>query len=168
VNRDKEFSQLLEETYRALGFFLRYLGLPEAEVDDMAQEVYLKAYNAFDRYESGRSFKSWLFSIAKNAFIDWTRRQKVQRRFLEANFSKDFCDTFEDSSNTRTQVKVMLDKLSAEEQILIELRFFQDLPFNDVAELTGLTVGAVKMRMMRILDKIKTDWKRESYDDQNL
>jgi RNA polymerase sigma factor (sigma-70 family) len=62
----------------------------------------------------------------------------------------------------------MLDKLSAEEQILIELRFFQDLPFNDVAELTGLTVGAVKMRMMRILDKIKTDWKRESYDDQNL
>ncbi|HAE38714.1 MAG TPA: hypothetical protein DCG57_08760 [Candidatus Riflebacteria bacterium] len=168
MNRDKEFSQLLEETYRALGFFLRYLGLPEAEVDDMAQEVYLKAYNAFDRYESGRSFKSWLFSIAKNAFIDWTRRQKVQRRFLEANFSKDFCDTFEDSSNTRTQVKVMLDKLSAEEQILIELRFFQDLPFNDVAELTGLTVGAVKMRMMRILDKIKTDWKRESYDDQNL
>jgi len=168
VNRDKEFSQLLEETYRALGFFLRYLGLPEAEVDDMAQEVYLKAYNAFDRYESGRSFKSWLFSIAKNSFIDWTRRQKVQRRFLEANFSKDFCDTFEDSSNTRTQVKAMLEKLSAEEQILIELRFFQDLPFNDVAELTGLTVGAVKMRMMRILDKIKTDWKRESYDDQNL
>lgn len=168
MNRDKEFSQLLEETYRALGFFLRYLGLPEAEVDDMAQEVYLKAYNAFDRYESGRSFKSWLFSIAKNSFIDWTRRQKVQRRFLEANFSKDFCDTFEDSSNIRTQVKAMLEKLSAEEQILIELRFFQDLPFNDVAELTGLTVGAVKMRMMRILDKIKTDWKRESYDDQNL
>ncbi|MBU1107651.1 MAG: RNA polymerase sigma factor [Candidatus Riflebacteria bacterium] len=167
MNKDKEFSQLLEETYRALSFFLRYLGLPEADVDDMAQEVYLKAYNAFDRYESGRSFKAWLFSIAKNTFIDWTRKQKTHRRFLEMNFSKDFCDTFEDSSNTRTQVKAMLEKLSAEEQILIELRFFQDLPFNEVAELAGLTVGAVKMRMMRILDKIKTDLKRESYD-QNL
>jgi len=167
VNRDKEFSQLLEETYRSLGFFLRYLGLPEAEVDDLAQEVYLKAYNAFDRYESDRSFKSWLFSIAKNAFFDWTRKQKTRRRFMEMNFTKDYCDTFEESSNTRTQVKTMLAMLSAEEQILIELRFFQDLPFNEVAELTGLTVGAVKMRVMRILDKIKTVWTRENYD-QNM
>lgn len=167
MNRDKEFSQLLEGTYRALGFFLRYLGLPEAEVDDMAQEVYLKAYNAFERYDSDRSFKSWLFSIAKNAFIDWTRRQKTQRRFMQMNFSKDFCDSFEDSSNTRSQVKEILTKLSTEEQILIELRFFQDLPFNDISELTGLSPGAVKMRMMRILDKIKANCKRENYD-QNL
>lgn len=158
---------MLEETYRALGFFLRYLGLPEAEVDDMAQEVYLKAYNAFDRYESGRSFKAWLFSIAKNTFIDWTRKQKTQRRFMEMSFSRDFCDSFEDSANNRTQIRELLAKLSAEEQILIELRFFQDLPFNEVAELVGLTVGAVKMRMMRVLGKIKSDLKRESYD-QNL
>lgn len=167
MNNDKEFSRLIEETYRSLGFFLRYLGLPESDVDDLAQEAYLKAYKAFDKFESGRSFKSWLFSIAKNTFIDWTRRQKTQRKFMEANFCQDYCDTFEDDSNNRTQIKAILDKLIPEEQVLIELRFFQDLPFNEIAELTGLTVGAIKMRVMRILDKIKTGWKRENYD-QNL
>lgn len=167
MNNDKEFSRLLEETYRSLGFFLRYLGLPESDVDDLAQEAYLKAYKAFDKFESDRSFKSWLFSIAKNTFIDWTRRQKTQRKFMEANFCQDYCDTFEDDSNNRTQIKAILDKLNPEEQVLIELRFFQDLPFNEIAELTGLTVGAIKMRVMRILDKIKTGWKRENYD-QNL
>ncbi len=167
MNNDKEFSRLIEETYRSLGFFLRYLGLPESDVDDLAQEAYLKAYKAFDKFESGRSFKSWLFSIAKNTFIDWTRRQKTQRKFMEANFCQDYCDTFEDDSNNRTQIKAILDKLTPEEQVLIELRFFQDLPFNEIAELTGLTVGAIKMRVMRILDKIKTGWKRENYD-QNL
>ena len=62
MSNEKEFSQLIEETYRSLSFFLRYLGLPEPEVDDMAQEVYIKAYRALDRYDEGRSFKSWLFS----------------------------------------------------------------------------------------------------------
>jgi len=167
VNNDKEFSRLIEETYRSLCFFLRYLGLPESDVDDIAQESYLKAYKAFDTYESSRSFKSWIFSIAKNTFIDWTRRQKTQKRFLEANFCRDYCETFEDDSNNRTQVRAILEKLSPEDQVLIELRFFQDLPFNEIAELTGLSVGAIKMRVMRVLERIKTGWKRESYD-QNL
>lgn len=167
MNNDREFSRLIEETWRSLGFFLRYLGLPEAEVDDIAQEAYLKAFKAFDRYETGRSFKSWLFSIAKNTFIDWTRRQKCQRQFMEANFARDYTDTFEENANNRTQVKDLLTKLTPEEQVLIELRFFQELPFAEIAELTSLSVGAVKMRMMRILDKLKTGWKKEIYD-QNL
>lgn len=167
MNNDKEFSQLIEETYRSLGFFLRYLGLPSDDVDDLAQDVYVKAYKAFERFEPGRSFKSWLFSIAKNTYIDWTRRQKTQRKFMEENFCLDYTETFEHSSNSRLVVRELLDRLSAEEQILVELRFFQDLQFKEVAELTGLSLGAVKMRMMRILDKMREAWKRENYE-QNM
>ncbi len=163
MNTEKDFSLLIEETYRSLSFFLRYLGLPEADVDDMAQEVYLKAYKALDRYDSSRSFKSWLFSIAKNSFIDWTRRQKTQRRFLEQNFIREFSETFEDDANNRSDMRELISKLSAEEQILVELRFFQDLQFKEIAELTGLTVGAVKMRVMRILERMKAGIKREHY-----
>lgn len=165
MNTEKDFSLLIEETYRSLSFFLRYLGLPEADVDDMAQEVYLKAYKALDRYDSSRSFKSWLFSIAKNSFIDWTRRQKTQRRFLEQNFIREYCDTFEDDANNRSDMRELISKLSAEEQILVELRFFQDLQFKEIAELTGLTVGAVKMRVMRILERMKAGIKREHYGE---
>lgn len=167
MNNEKEFARLIEGTWRSLGFFLRYLGLPESEIEDIAQEAYVKAFKAFESFDTGRSFKSWLFAIARNTFIDWKRRQKCQRQFLEANFIKDYCDTFEEDANNRTQVREMLQKLSSEEQILVELRFFQDLPFAEVAELTNLSIGAVKMRMMRILDKLKTGLKRESYE-QNL
>lgn len=86
---------------------------------------------------------------------------------MEANFTRDYCETFENDSNNRTQIKEMLARLSPEEQVLVELRFFQDLPFAEIAELTGLSVGAVKMRMMRTLDKLKTGCKKETYD-QNL
>ncbi|GAB4280418.1 MAG: RNA polymerase sigma factor [Candidatus Rifleibacteriota bacterium] len=167
MSNEIEFSKLVEETYRSLSFFLRYLGLPESEVDDLAQDVYLKAYKAIERYDSTRPFKSWLFSIAKNSFIDWTRKQKTQKKFLEQNFVRDYCETFEDSSNSRSDVRKLVEKLSAEEQILVELRFFQDLQFKEIAELTGLSVGAVKMRMVRILDKLKDSTKKVEYG-QNL
>lgn len=159
MKRKKEFSLLLEETYRSLGFFLQYLGLPKADVEDMVQEVYIKAYNAFDRFDSKRSFKSWLFSIAKNTYIDWTRRQTTLQRFVKSNFCRDFCDSFEDGTNQKIQIRKILESLAAEEQILIELRFFQELPFNEIAELTNLTTAAVKMRITRILGKMKNGWK---------
>lgn len=167
MSNEIDFSQLIEETYRSLSFFLRYLGLPESDVDDIAQDVYIKAYNALDRYDPSRPFKSWLFSIAKNTFIDWTRRQKTQRKFLEQNFIREYSETFENDSNNRSDIGVIVGKLAADEQILVELRFFQDLQFKEIADLTGLTVGAVKMRMMRILDKLKASVKRENYG-QNL
>ncbi|MFZ5949314.1 MAG: RNA polymerase sigma factor [Candidatus Rifleibacteriota bacterium] len=165
MSNEKDFSQLIEETYRSLCFFLRYLGLPEAEADDMAQEVYIKAYKAFERFDENRSFKSWIFSIAKNTFIDWTRKQKTQKKFLEQNFVREFSETFEDDSNNRSDIRDLISKLSAEEQILIELRFFQDLQFKEIAELTGLTVGAVKMRLLRVLDRMKDSVKREQYGE---
>lgn len=165
MNNEINFSQLIEETYRALCYFLRYLGLPEAEVEDMAQEVYLKAHKALNKYDPERPFKTWLFSIAKNAFIDWTRKQKTKRKFMEQNFIKEYSDTFADSSDRRTDIKSLVGRLSAEEQILVELRFFQDLPFKDIAELTGLSPGAVKMRMFRIIDKMKTRVKRKNYGE---
>jgi RNA polymerase sigma-70 factor (ECF subfamily) len=165
VSNEKEFSQLIEETYRSLSFFLRYLGLPESDVDDMAQEVYLKAYKALDRFDTNRSFKSWLFSIAKNTFIDWTRKQKTKRKFLEQNFIKEYSETFEDESNNRSYIRELVEKLTAEEQILVELRFFQELQYKEIAELTGLTIGAIKMRMMRILEKMKAEVTREQYGE---
>lgn len=167
LNNDKQFESLLKETYRALGFFLRYLGLPVDETEDMVQEVYIKAYNAFDRYESTRPFKSWLFSIAKNTFIDYTRRKKVQRKLLESSFKSDFCDSFADDSDKRIQIKEMLSALSCEEQIIIELRFFQDLPFKEIASLTGLTSAAVRMRVFRIMQKLKNA-NRKDYNEQGL
>ena len=124
MNNDKEFSNLVKETYRSLVFFLRYLGLPPDEADDIAQEVFIKAHKSFEKYDSSRSFKSWLFSIAKNTYIDWTRHQKVKQKFLRENFCRDYCESFENQSNKSLHVKAILSGLSADEQVLIELRFF--------------------------------------------
>lgn len=155
MNQDKNFSSLVNETYRSLVFFLRYLGLPPDEAEDMTQEVFIKAHKSFEKYDSNRSFKSWLFSIAKNTFIDWTRHQKVKQKFLRENFCKDYCESFETQSNNSLHVKKILAELSADEQVLIELRFFQEMPFKEIAQLTGMTHAATKMRVCRILDKLR-------------
>jgi RNA polymerase sigma-70 factor (ECF subfamily) len=160
VNNDAELSGLIEETYRSLNVFLRYLGLPDSDIDDMMQEVYLKAFKAYDRYDASRSFKSWLFSIAKNTFIDWTRKEKTKQKYLQMNLSEKFNEGFEGETNSRIAVERILKNLDEDEQVLIELRFYQNLPFKEIAELVGISSGAVKMRVLRILKKIKDNWNR--------
>ncbi len=160
MNNEAELSGLIEETYRSLNVFLRYLGLPDSDIDDMMQEVYLKAFKAYDRYDASRSFKSWLFSIAKNTFIDWTRKEKTKQKYLQMNLAEKFNEGFEGETNSKIAVERILKDLDEDEQVLIELRFFQNLPFKEIAELVGISSGAVKMRVLRILKKIKDNWNR--------
>jgi RNA polymerase sigma-70 factor (ECF subfamily) len=49
----------------------------------------------------------------------------------------------------------MLESLAPEEQVLVELRFFQDLPFKEIADLMEMSEGAVKMRSVRLLQKLR-------------
>ena len=161
MKTEAEFSALIEETYRSLQIFIRYLGASESDIEDLVQDVYFKAHKALARYDSDRSFKAWLFAIAKNTFIDWTRRQKSKQKYLQQNLSEKLCEGFEQASDSKLDLKSLIEDLNEDEQILIELRFFQMLSFDEIAELIGVTHDAVKMRIFRIMTKLRTKVRRE-------
>lgn len=151
----KDFSQLVSETYRSLIIYLKYLRIPDSEIEDIAQDAYVKAYVAFARYQPDRPFKSWLFAIAKNLCIDHFKKLKKRSQYLKQNFIKDYTETFEEDSDNKRNIKDFISKLSAKEQLFIELRFFQGLPFKEIAEITGFTEASIKMKLMRILRILK-------------
>lgn len=166
MKSEAEFAELIRETYRSLQIFIRYLGLPGDDVDDMVQDVYLKAFNAMEKYDENRSFKSWVFSIAKNTYIDWTRKQKTKNKYYSLEVSKKFNESFESDSNKKLEVAKILENLNDEERVLIELRFFQKFKFSEISELTGSTLGSVKMKMRRILLKMQTGLVRKEYANE--
>ena len=166
MKSEAEFTKLISETYRSLLTFIRYLGLPTDEVDDMAQEVYIKAFRAMEKFDKTRSFKSWVFSIAKNSYIDWTRRQKTKRKYFSLELSEKFNMGFETKSQKKLDVEKILNNLTDEERVLIELRFFQKFKFKEIAEFTGNTENSVKMKVRRILTKMKSGLTRKEYANE--
>lgn len=156
MENPREFEQQVESTYRSLKLFLQYLGLARIEIPDMAHDIYIKALRAYkSSYDPTRPFKTWLFAIAKNTLKDWRRNQVTKKNTVLVDVSSTFITGFDKEFQAQMEIKETLSALSPEDQLLIELRFFQDLPFKEVAELMEMSEGAVKMRTGRILQKLR-------------
>lgn len=152
----KDFEEQVKATYRSLKLFLQYLGVPKADVPDLAQEVYIKALKAFKvSYDPARPFKTWLFAIAKNTLIDWKRNKETKKNTIVFDIAATFVSRFDNEFQSQMEIREMLESLAPEEQVLVELRFFQDLPFKEIADLMEMSEGAVKMRSVRLLQKLR-------------
>ena len=79
----EEFDRILIATQRPLRAYIAGMGVPPAEVDDIAQEAYLAWYREPDRRPAHVDELGWLKGIARNRSRDWFRRQGRSARFLE-------------------------------------------------------------------------------------
>ncbi len=153
--RFTEFYRLnADKVYRYL--YLRLKSREEAE--DLTAEVFLKALRAF----KGEKPAAWLFKIARNTLIDHWRRVKP---LLFSDFQDEEIGEIEDEgqnvhnvAHTRHQYESVVEALSAltpEQQEVIILRFVEDLPYEQVAEITGQREEAVRALQSRGIKKLR-------------
>lgn len=156
MKNQKEFSEQVEETYRSLKFFLFYLGVRADDVPDTAHEVYIKALKAYkSSYTETKLFKTWLFAIAKNTIIDKKRHLATQKNTVSVIPDSTYVESFAEEIQAQVAMKEVISSLGNQDQLIVEFRFFQDLPYKEIANLLDLSEGAVKMRIGRILQKLK-------------
>ncbi len=127
---------------------------------DITSQVFLKALTNIKKFEfRGLPFSAWLFRIALNECNDYFRKSSRYRivTIEDENVALLYEDlTFESrQEDLRQQLPVILQKLSVEELQLIELRFFEQRPFKEVADIIGVTETYAKVKVYRILQKMK-------------
>lgn len=77
---DDAFARLLERHERMVLRVLRLLGVPPAEREDLAQDVFVRVFRHLGGFRRGRKFESWLYRIAVNVAHDWRARRRRERR----------------------------------------------------------------------------------------
>jgi RNA polymerase sigma-70 factor (ECF subfamily) len=123
---------------------------------DVTQEVFIKVYNSLERYSSDYKFSTWLYRIAHNAAIDYMRRNSVntaksrngKRRRLVSTANRKRQPTPEqqrERSEWRNEIESVVKCLPVAYRELILLRHTQDLSYDEIAEITGLPLGTVKI-----------------------
>jgi RNA polymerase sigma-70 factor (ECF subfamily) len=133
----------------------RMLGEP-AEAEDAAQEAFLKAYRGLHRYDPERRFGSWCLSVAAHECIDRLRRRRQSTVALDAVDEEvafpDAAPGPESMLMRREQeqrVGQLLKRLSPLDRAIITLKYWYDMPLEEIAENLGLTTSAVKSRLHR-------------------
>lgn len=122
------------------------------ECDDIVQESFIKAYLNLDKYDPKYTFGQWIFAIAKNLHIDGIRKQKGTKVDIDEIVT--FCGSMNPeqsiiSRQNRDQMERRLDRLPAGYKVIVELRFLDELSYEEIASKLNIPIGTVKTKIHR-------------------
>lgn len=127
--------------------------------EDLTQEIFMKALERFDSYDSARAFQAWLYTIARNHLTDYyrKRRERVSYDTLENVLTTEE-DVPADIDQRRLVQRVVtaLSKLTDSEQELITLRYVQELTTEEIADILGKNSNAIYVGLHRAVKKLRT------------
>ncbi|MEO8502292.1 MAG: sigma-70 family RNA polymerase sigma factor [Acidobacteriota bacterium] len=160
-DRDR-FGELIGRYQARLVNYLYRLLRNLDDAHDLAQEVFLKVYQALDRFDPQYRFSTWLFRVAQNAAIDQIRRQRLklvsmQRDGMggdephEMDFPSPTPTPYGDLRNSERggAIQAAVDALPWEYRELILLRHFSELSYEEIAQVKRLPLGTVKNKLFR-------------------
>ncbi len=172
-NDPRSFEVLLKKYHKSVYYMLLKMVNNADDAEDLTQEAFAKAFNSLHKFDSKYAFSTWLFRIATNNCIDFIRKKRIQTVSIDTSYSNDEGDnmTFDikDPSlspddlmlkkQRKEYLKKAVDKLPAKYKKLVELRYFQELSYDEVAQELELPLGTVKAQLFRARELLSQELK---------
>ena len=129
-------------------FLLALCGGDSALADDIAQDSLVRAYVASGSFMGLSSFRTWLFRIAYNCYVDHRRKKHPELAPIDGNEALNLEDrNTSDASFRYQQLYQALDRLSDNERTAIILFYFEDRSIKEIASILGIPAGTVKYHL---------------------
>ena len=168
LNGDEESLEVLIKQYLkpVYGFVYKYTGDVQ-EAEDITQEVFVKLWKNLKKFDRQKSFKTWIFSIAKNASIDYLRKkkpilfsqfenEKQENRLVNSLAdSNPLPDEVFDKKKISEVINATMEKLALKYRLVISLRYNEQFTFREIAEILDEPINTIKSRHRRALRLLK-------------
>lgn len=156
--------ELLFRQYE-VGIFQLALSITDdpAEASEITQETFIAALRAMHRYQEKQSFKAWLYTIAVNQSRNHLRKRKILDR-LQTTLTRIFRVELEkqilpeDAVIQNEKDKALwrsLNELDKKHRIVVVLRYFHELPINEISEILSINEGTIHSRLHSAREKLK-------------
>lgn len=146
------YNLFLKQVFRYLYFSVRNFELAQ----DLTQVTFFKAWRALPNFSISRaSFRTYLFTIARNLAIDEVRKKKeIPLEFISEYPSNEDPEENFYKEEIKQLVHQALDRLEKDEKELVILRFFEEFEYGEIAKTLGKKEGAIRVSLHRILKKL--------------
>jgi RNA polymerase sigma-70 factor (ECF subfamily) len=163
-DKDQQAYASLMKRYKKAVYFMILKMIRDADdAEDLTMEAFAKAFKNLERFKKDYTFSTWLFRIATNNTIDFIRKKKLKTMSLNNTLTDDSgnsvnIDVEDDDNNPqdeyiRTQriemVRIFVDKLPAKYRKLVQLRYFDELSYEEIAQELEKPLGTVKAQLHR-------------------
>jgi RNA polymerase sigma factor (sigma-70 family) len=159
----KAYAELMQRYRDSVYFMLLKMVNNKDDADDLTIEAFGKAFKRLSQYTPNFAFSTWLFKIATNNCIDHIRKKKNNTFSIDKPFQDDEggemtmdlrSEQLDPEEKVMKKQKVMLmrevvEKLKPRYKMLIEMRYFEELSYEEIADKLELPLGTVKAQLFR-------------------
>jgi RNA polymerase sigma-70 factor (ECF subfamily) len=145
------------------------------DVEDIAQQVFVKAYFSLKRFDQRAAFSTWLYKITVNECWDLLRKRKVRPLVYESDLSEDQARQFgapeerstptpdiSDTLEARQKVERLLECLDERDRMMLVLKEVEGFAVEEIAEILDLNANTVKVRLFRARRRIVTEARKRA------
>lgn len=152
--KERDFEKLVQEHRQTIYSVCYLFANDRQEADDLAQEVLIHLWQGFENFEGRSSSKTWVYRVALNTCVTLDKRQRRRPDCMPLEVDIDlFAD--EDACPAANRLHNRIAKLHLFDRALI-LLWLEDLPYDEIAAILGISVDNVSVRLVRIREKLKS------------
>ena len=153
----RAFNDLLNFYWKEVYRFQLSKGQNDDEAEDITIKTFARAFDKIDTFDENFKFKTWLMTISNNLYIDQMRKKKTETISIHKNPIEIHKIVDEDPSpadkliqeQNLAQLKAYIRQLKPHYQVVINMRFFQDLSYKEMAEKIGEPMNNIKVKLLR-------------------
>ncbi|WP_256004244.1 MULTISPECIES: RNA polymerase sigma factor [Pedobacter] len=158
--RDEAFNLLIQKYKQKLYWHIRRLVIDHDDTDDLVQDVFVKVWKNLANFRSDSQLYTWLYRIATNESITFLNKKKQQNNTSLDEVSGELERTllaspYFDGDKLQLKLQKALLTLPEKQRLIFNMKYFDELKYEEISEITGTSVGALKASFHIAVKKIE-------------
>ena len=154
------FGKVIEQYSQGLYWQIRRMVFNHDDANDILQNTFLKAWSNIDNFRGNAKLSTWLYKIAINESITFINKERARNEasidddsFLLNNIES---DQYFDGDEAQVKLQRAINSLPEKQRLVFNMRYYDEMKYEDMSEILGTSVGALKASYHHALKKIET------------
>ena len=165
---ERLFNEIVKDYSERVYWHVRRFVNNHEDADDLVQEIFLKIWTALPSFRGEAQLFTWIWRIATNETLNWIRREKVRAalRFtsIDAEMERRIdSDPFFDGDAADRALSKAVAKLPEKQRQVFILRYYDEMPYEQMSEVLGTSVGALKASYHIAQEKVRAALGRDLF-----
>lgn len=154
-NIELEFTKMVKEYKKTIYTVCYFFSKDTDEVNDLYQEVLINLWKGFESFRGESSAKTWIWRVSLNTCNTMERKKKSRVHTIPLSVD---IDLYNDTDEQSKQVQMLYDRINRLDIFdrAIILLWLENMPYQDIANIVGISVSAVTTRLFRIREQLKS------------
>ena len=165
--KDRAFKEIVDSYSERLYWHVRRFLCSHEDTDDLLQVIFLKIWTALPSFRGESQLFTWLYRIATNEALNFLNKQKVRSALQFESLSSKLEEKIDEDPwfNGDVMQRMLMkaiQRLPEKQRLVFVMRWFEELPYEEISEILGTSIGALKASYHFATEKLKSFLEKNS------